>query len=339
MKRTTIISSALVALLVAGATNVSAQRRNTNAAAAQPAEAQPAAAQPAAAAQAGQEQGGTYTRPTEAKKSLARDGIFTKKIISTRTPTRYPYVREADVVWQQRIWRTVDLREKMNLPLYYPTEEMTLRSSLIQTLVRAIDKGDIRAFDPDEDDEFTTLLTAQEVGTRFDANPKQEKRQKMDGSGDTVITIPGAYKWNEVREFVLKEDWFFDRHYSKMWVRVVGICPIRVYQQELNTGGGEEETEASEDDMQKKRLFWINYEESRNVLAGTPAYVQGNNAAPISFDDIFISRRFEGYITKVENYYNNRPITSYTTDGYAALKEAEKVDNDMVVFELDMWEW
>src|SRR5665213_1798532 len=37
-----------------------------------------------------------------------------------RKPIHYSYVREADVMWSKRIWRTIDLREKLNFPIYYP---------------------------------------------------------------------------------------------------------------------------------------------------------------------------------------------------------------------------
>lgn len=50
--------------------------------------------------------------------------ILDKPWIKENTPTRrvvpYTHVREADVMWHRRIWREIDLREKINHPLYYP---------------------------------------------------------------------------------------------------------------------------------------------------------------------------------------------------------------------------
>lgn len=278
--------------------------------------------------------------PAEGKKNLAQDGLFRKQTIVTREPIPYPRVREADVIWSKRIWRVIDLREKINLPLYYPTVEMTLRRSLVQALVDAIRSGEVRAFDPDADDEFTTLISPEDLSARFDATDQTRTVRKMDDSGDTTITIRGTYNWDDVREILVKEDWFFDKHYSRMMVRIVGICPIRVYQKELNTaGGGAEEEEEGEPELQKKQLFWVHYDEVRRVLARTPAYLPNNDATNLSYDDLFNTRRFTSYITKESNPHNNRPISDYTPNGYAALLESERIKNSIFTFEHDLWEY
>ena len=51
------------------------------------------------------------------------DGVYLSTHIPTKRLIPYEYVREADVIWSKRIWRTIDLREKINRPLYYPLDE------------------------------------------------------------------------------------------------------------------------------------------------------------------------------------------------------------------------
>ena len=50
------------------------------------------------------------------------DGVYVQEHIPTKRVVQYAHLREADVMWSKRVWRTIDLREKMNHPLYYPEE-------------------------------------------------------------------------------------------------------------------------------------------------------------------------------------------------------------------------
>ena len=49
------------------------------------------------------------------------DGIYVKEHHPAKRVIPYTPLREADVMWLKRIWRVLDLREKINHPLYYPT--------------------------------------------------------------------------------------------------------------------------------------------------------------------------------------------------------------------------
>ena len=46
------------------------------------------------------------------------DGAFKRSNIIQKKPMPLPSVRESDVFWSKKIWRIIDLREKINLPLY-----------------------------------------------------------------------------------------------------------------------------------------------------------------------------------------------------------------------------
>ena len=48
------------------------------------------------------------------------DGVYIQEHIPTKRVVSYPHLREADVMWAKRVWRTIDLKEKMNHKLYFP---------------------------------------------------------------------------------------------------------------------------------------------------------------------------------------------------------------------------
>ncbi len=58
------------------------------------------------------------------------DGVYRKSdIISKRQPVAYEHVRESDYVWGKRTWSYIDLREKINHSLYFPTEKYLTSAS------------------------------------------------------------------------------------------------------------------------------------------------------------------------------------------------------------------
>src|ERR1035438_4692109 len=50
------------------------------------------------------------------RKSLRNDAAVERLLIKDRTPLAYEHIREDDAVYRQRVWREIDVHEKMNLP-------------------------------------------------------------------------------------------------------------------------------------------------------------------------------------------------------------------------------
>ena len=274
------------------------------------------------------------------KQGLVPDTNVPKTIIKERQPIPYPHSREADIVWSTKLWRVIDLREKLNQPLYYPTIELQNRQSLAQALYYAAADGKITVYDPTDGDEFTTALTSAEVQEKLEIGERTETRRKLDDSGDTTIIIQGTFNWGEVQELLVKEEWFFDKHYSKMFTRIIGICPIRVFDRELTTDDSQsDEIETASGEKVKKQLFWVYYPEARNVLANVACYVSENEVSQLSFDDLFQIRRFSSYIVGQSNVMNNRWLSTYTRTGLEAMLESQRIEGEIFNFEHDLWEY
>ena len=74
------------------------------------------------------------------------DGAYIKEHTRTKKVVPYPNIREADVMWAKRIWQVIDLREKINLPLYYPLEELNDRKNLFDVIRYGLEDGSITAY-------------------------------------------------------------------------------------------------------------------------------------------------------------------------------------------------
>ncbi|MER3464476.1 MAG: hypothetical protein C4329_08780, partial [Chitinophagaceae bacterium] len=92
------------------------------------------------------------------KKSMRNDGALDKSFINDRTPLPYEHLRADDALYTERVWREIDVREKINQVFRYKTEDDNGDQRFINILINAIKKGDVTVFS-NEDDRFTTPLT------------------------------------------------------------------------------------------------------------------------------------------------------------------------------------
>jgi len=251
-------------------------------------------------------------------------GLY-KKDIRDKSPIPYSHLREADVMWSKKVWREVDLRKKMNQPLYYPTTPIGDRVSLINIILAEIKSGTVNAYDADISDDMTVKVTQADID------------RKMGASSDTtnIQTAPGVFidtvvinepKPEDIKQIRIMEEWFFDKKLSRMDVRILGIMPIRHF---YNSERGE---------YQKNRVCWIYYPDFRDAFASHEIYNPDNDAHRISFDDFFMQRRFSSVIIAESNVYDNRQIDLYET-GKEALIEAERIKEYIFNIEHDLWEY
>ncbi|PIX35714.1 MAG: hypothetical protein COZ59_04960, partial [Bacteroidetes bacterium CG_4_8_14_3_um_filter_31_14] len=103
----------------------------------------------------------------KAQVSDVLDGVYVKEHVPARKPIPYHHLREADMMWSKKMWRMLDLREKINHPLYFPTTKMDDRYSLIDLILYGVAQEGLVVYD-DSDDEFTTPMTAAQIDVKFD---------------------------------------------------------------------------------------------------------------------------------------------------------------------------
>lgn len=254
-----------------------------------------------------------------------RDGFYDRKMIEEKQPVALPYVREADVLWSKRVWQVIDLREKMNQPLYFPITATNSRRSLMQVIIDGIREGSITAYDT-QDDEFTVPLTPEGLMSQLEVSQIRTLQRPTPpyDEYDTLIVTP--FNTADVRRFRVKEEWFFDSKRSVLDVRILGISPVR---ENIDPLTGEVRGD--------EPLFWIYYPDARHVLANAEVYNRHNDAQRVSYDDLFIRRFFSSYIYKESNVHDRRILEYYS--GLDALLEAERVKNAIRTFEHDLWEF
>ena len=251
------------------------------------------------------------------------DGYYKKANILSARVTPYANLREADVVYAKRVWREIDLREKMNQYLGSP------RARLIDVLMEAVEAGELTAYDPNPSkddpngDGFAVPLTPGKAKARLADSVVVDK---YDAKGEKVGSAMQAGEFNadSIIRFRLKEDWVFDKQRSIFEPRIIGIAPLM----KLKVAG-------IESDFQP--VFWVYFPEARQVLATKEAMSRNNDATGLSFDDVFMKRLFTSVIVKQSNQKDER-IKDYA-QGIDRLYESEKVKKSLLDWELGLWQY
>jgi gliding motility associated protien GldN len=251
------------------------------------------------------------------------DGYYKKTNILSAKVTPYPNLRESDVAFAKRVWREIDLREKMNQYLASPKQR------LIDVLMDAIAAGELTAYDPTPNktdiggDSFSTPLTPAQAKSKMADSSVVDKFDK-DGNKIKSVLQAGEFNPDSVVKFRLKEDWVFDKQRSIFEPRIIGIAPMV----KPKAGGL---------DLDYQPAFWIYFPDARQVLATKEAISRNNDATGLSFDDVFMKRIFASYIVKVSNDKDER-IKDYAT-GIDKLYESEKVKKTLMDWELNLWSY
>lgn len=263
----------------------------------------------------------------EEQNEVARDGFYDKIYHKQIKPFEFPYIREADVVWEWRIWRVIDFREKINQVFYYPLDPEQGKVNLFYALERAILDGIIKIY---KDDEFKNEITDWMSLKKSFTPPITTTIERMDMDGTIQLIdslIEREISNEDIRTLRLKEDWFVDKSRSVMDVRISGFSPI--YYQQKEEGSAPIPIP----------LFWVRYNdpEVRELLANVEVFNERNNAERRSYDDLFIKRYFSSYIIRESNRFE-RSINTYSI-GDESLAESELISDKIFNLEDDMWEY
>jgi gliding motility associated protien GldN len=262
-----------------------------------------------------------FSNEVEAQNVL--DGVYIKQHATSRRVIPYTHLREADVMWSKRVWRILDMREKINHPLYFPIFEINDRKSMIQVTRSVAEEGVVTAFSP-FDDEFKLPLSVTEIES-IGVTETTVEIEDPETFEITEKTIKNDFNPANVKRYRLKEDYFFDKQKSELDVRTIGLCPVLEKYDENGEYKGDSD------------MFWIYYPEIRMVYANAEVYNTSNDSERRTIEDIFWSRQFATFIYKENNVYD-RLISEYK-EGLDALLEGQRIHEEIRDWEQDLWEY
>jgi gliding motility associated protien GldN len=226
-------------------------------------------------------------------------------------------LREADLLWQKRVWRVIDVNEKINHSFSNPERPF------INILLEAADKEEIQLYST-LDDNFSTPLTLEQ---RLSIVGGMDTVEVVDIDGDfesSYEIVPRIFDPGTVTRYRVQEIWYIDKSSSRMQVRILGIAPIVDQVDEMGNVLFEEP------------LFWVYYPAARNMLARERAWISDNETAASSWEDVFEMRYFDSFVTKEGNVHGRR-IKDYVADRRSQLFLGQRMEKERLAKESDLW--
>ncbi len=270
----------------------------------------------------------TGTSDTTIKKSLRPDDAFDKSFIMERTPLPYEHLRWDDALFAEKIWRELDLREKLNQPFRYDAEDDNGSQIFINMLLKVVRSGEVTAF---ADDRFTTPMTLSEISQLTVGSADTVARTDVNDPSKVIeyVVTRASFDAKSVVKLRIKEEWVFDREASRMFVRILGIAPLKT----LFLPNGQERGTAI--------MFWVYYPDLRPTLTKYEVYNPKNmGMSRMTWEELFESRMFSSYVVKstLDNS-SNKFLKSYIKDPILALLEGDNIKERIFNYEQDLWSY
>ena len=265
-------------------------------------------------------------------------GAFAQEQSTTAAsnPSARP-IAESDMMYRKTVWRTIDLREKQNKPLFADGRQIT------KVIIDAVKRGELPIY---KNDSLTTTLTLQEFNTNMvmpeEGGGMTEEEKALgfdepaanDGWGDAagqdaaVAVGPAEFFPKDLYQMELKEDAIFDKKRSRMYHDIKSITLVVPASLKANIKG----RDIPVGTFKYSDLVKVFRDHPKEALWFNPQ----NDAQHKNLADAFDLRLFSSFITKVSN-----PDNSSLEDIYGGPQQgilaAQTTAEQMIEYEYNLW--
>lgn len=269
---------------------------------------------------------------TTVRRSLRQEGAFAADTNRNNQviPLDYEFLRWDDALYAEKVWRELDLREKMNQTFRYAGKESNGDQQFIAILLNAVRTGKVLAF---ADDRFTQPLTLDAVNSAMGGGGADTSKVTDINDPTKIleyVVTPKVFNPNDVMKIRIKEEWVFDREASRLFSRIIGICPVKtVY------------FEGTKRERGVEPMFWIYYPDLRPTLANYSVYNSKNmGASRMTWEELFESRMFSSYI--INSTLDNPSMKALQVrikDPILRLLEGDNIKERIFNYEQDLWSY
>ena len=270
-----------------------------------------------------------------------------------------PDLREEDATYNEFVWREIDGREKVNHSFIYKGKNQQAGRSLYSSILSIFNEEylidettggpiinplnrkpipAVTAFERVGGDDFIKPM----ISDSLDSLIIPVMRINYIKDGNRIIkqyTKSAKVQFDSVYSFLLKEQYVFDKKYSQLFRRIIALAPVASIpgtSVEIELPNGQKRWETP---IEKKVLFWINYDEIRPYLSKKMVYNPLNISSQMSWSDVLDLGYFNAtiYKTTIENENDRTFKELFKKDNIKRLEYAEKIRQKIFDQEQDRW--
>ena len=290
-------------------------------------------------------------------------------------PLEYGYIGDRDILWSKIVWEKIDLKQKINFPLLYPTQDDAFskgRRSLYKVLLDAIEEGSKDSTSASAITEvystsyFTKKKSYEDIlsstkaiflpdvareilgqyGVTGTENVQTFKNRSLTGK---LSEFPELYSQELVVQMEpylipnkITSRHILEYHIKGMWYfdKIQGEMRYRLLGIAPAGYDINSQNQSFSGEPQIVPYFWVWFSDARHVLHQAKVLNNQNSSMPFSFDHLLNSRRFDAVIFKTQNVYEDREVADYIQDNaLLQLLESNRIKEEIRNFELDMWNY
>lgn len=245
------------------------------------------------------------------------DGFYQANSMEDAVPFAYPEVNKKNIRFYKRVWRDIDLKDEKNYILAIPG------NSLIEVVMKAIEKGKLSLYSPD-DDSFKGRLSAQEGMARF---ADSVLVPIFDGEGNQIDSKMALNEFDpsRVTKFRIKEDIFFDKQRSRLETRIIGVAPL------MNITTSAELAES----VGATPAFWLYFPQLRYSLVQVDISDPDKGLYDMTMDDFFVQNKFASTIVRESSPGMLQNVKESENGGQ--LLDGRKVEEKLDAYKKKLW--
>jgi len=263
--------------------------------------------------------------------------------------------RADDIEWSRIVYRVIDMREKQNNQLYFPITPNEKYKSLFRLILEATVNGGLKAYEKKDFDiqpRYDLPLTNDRLVETFQIadydsiNNSVRKTALIEKDPLTNMPVISSYAYpdfaSKQTKFLVQEIVFFNKHYSRMYTKIIGIAPIYIYNETNVTNmfmlGLNKTGEGVWNFFQSSVLCWYLFDELRPFLAKQYIIPNGNETQRLTYDEFFAQKLFYSYLLGDGNMLDKMLLQTYN-DAESIRREQKRIETELLNVEQDLWEY